>query len=98
MTAILQQHWNLDGEQAGFLIDVAVSQLPSDLDRFELARAFTAVSDDDERGRLVDAFFAVAAADGTVVVEEVETIRGLAKGMLLTHERFIEAKLKAMRP
>jgi uncharacterized tellurite resistance protein B-like protein len=98
MLATLQQHWNLNQEQATFLVDVAVSQLPSDLDSFRLADEFATVSDYDERGQLVDALFAIAAADGAVNNDEVETIRAIANALVLTHERFIEAKLKATRP
>ena len=95
MLATLQQNWNLNQEQAAFLVDVAVSQLPADLDSFRLADAFAAVSEYDERGQLVDALFAIAAADGAVNNDEVETIRTIANALVLTHERFIEAKLKA---
>lgn len=95
MKATLQQNWRLNDEQAAFLIDVAVSQQPADLDGFRLADGFAAVSDYDERGQLVDALFAIAASDGAVNNDEIETIRGLANAMVLTHERFIEAKLKA---
>jgi uncharacterized tellurite resistance protein B-like protein len=98
MMATLQQNWRLSDEQAGFLVEVAVSQQPADLDSFRLADGFAAVSDYDERGQLVDALFAIAAADGAVNNDEIETIRGLANAMVLTHERFIEAKLKATRP
>jgi uncharacterized tellurite resistance protein B-like protein len=96
--ATLQQNWRLNDEQAAFLIEVALSQQPADLDSFRLADGFAGVSDYDERGQLVDALFAVAAADGAVNNDEIETIRGLANAMVLTHERFIEAKLKATRP
>lgn len=96
--AALQQNWHLNDEQAVFLLDVATSQQPADLDAFRLADAFAAASDYDERGQLVDALFAIAAADGAVNNDEIETIRGLAGAMVLTHERFIEAKLKATRP
>jgi uncharacterized tellurite resistance protein B-like protein len=96
--ATLQQNWRLNDEQATFLIEVAVSQQPADLDSFRLADAFAAVSDYDERGQVVDALFAIAAADGAVNNDEIETIRTLANAMVLTHERFIEAKLKATRP
>ena len=85
-------------DQAAFLVDVAVAQLPADLDGFRLADAFTAVSDYDERGQFVDALFAIAGADGAVNNDEIETIRGLSNAMVLTHERFIAAKLKAIRP
>jgi uncharacterized tellurite resistance protein B-like protein len=98
MMATLQQNWRLSDEQAGFLVEVAMSQQPADLDSFRLADGFAAVSDYDERGQLVDALFAIAAADGAVNNDEIETIRGLANAMVLTHERFIEAKLKATRP
>lgn len=98
MMATLQQNWRLSDEQAGFLVEVAVSQQPADLDSFRLADGFAAVSDYDERGQLVDALFAIAAADGVVNNDEIETIRGLANALVLTHERFIEAKLKATRP
>ncbi len=94
MLATLQRHWHLNDDQAAFLVDVAVVQLPADLDSFRLADAFAAVSDYEERGQFVDALFAIAGADGAVNNDELETIRGLANAMVLTHERFIEAKLK----
>ncbi len=94
----LRQNWRLNAEQAEFLVEVATSQQPSELDGFRLADGFAQVSDYDERGQLVDALFAIAAADGGVNNDEVETIRSLANALVLTHERFIEAKLKATRP
>lgn len=97
MKVVLQQNWRLNDEQAAFLIEVGVSQQPDDLDGFRLADGFAVVSDYDERGQLVDALFAIAAADGAVNNDETETIRGLANALVLTHERFIEAKLKATR-
>ncbi len=98
MLATLQQNWRLNSEQASFLVDVALSQLPGDLDSFRLADAFAAASDYDERGQLVDALFAIAAADHAVNDDEVEKIRIIANTLVLTHQRFIEAKLKATRP
>jgi uncharacterized tellurite resistance protein B-like protein len=89
MLVTLHQSWRLTDEQAGFLVDVAASQLPADLDGFRLADAFAAVSDYDERGQLVDALFAIAAADGSINNDEIETIRGLANAMVLTHADFI---------
>jgi uncharacterized tellurite resistance protein B-like protein len=94
---MLQQHWQMDGDQAHFLVDVALLQVPADLDSFRLADEFAAVSDLDERGKLVDVLFAIAAADGEVTRDETETIRGLANAMVLTHERFIAAKLRGAR-
>lgn len=98
MLGLLQQNWHLNPEQAGFLVDVALAQQPDDLDSFRLADAFAAVSDYDERAQLVDALFAIAAADHAVNNDEVEKIRNIANALVLTHQRFIEAKLKATRP
>ncbi len=98
MLGALQQHWRLTDEQAAFLVDVATSQQPSDLDGFRLADGFAVVSDYDERGQLVDVLFAIAAADGGVNNDEIETIRTIANSLVLPHERFIQAKLKATRP
>ncbi|MBE2235234.1 MAG: TerB family tellurite resistance protein [Anaerolinea sp.] len=97
MLATLQQNWHLNSEQASFLVEVALSQLPGDLDSFRLADAFAAASDYDERGQLVDALFAIVAADHAVNDDEVEKIRIIANTLVLTHQRFIEAKLKATR-
>lgn len=98
MLVTLQQNWGLNSDQADFLVDVAMSQLPADLDAFRLADGFAAMSDYEERGHLVDTLFAIAAADGSVNNDEIETIRVMANSMVLTHERFIAAKLKATRP
>ncbi|QLQ04953.1 MAG: TerB family tellurite resistance protein [Anaerolineae bacterium] len=49
MRFTLQQTWHLNNEQAAFLVDVAVSQQPADLDGYRLADGFAAVSDYDER-------------------------------------------------
>jgi len=95
MVATLKEHWQLDSEQAGFLADVALTQVPPDLDRFRLADGFAEMADLDERGKLADVLFAVAAADGDVGFEETESIRAITNAMMLPHDRFIEAKLKA---
>jgi uncharacterized tellurite resistance protein B-like protein len=94
MLATLHETWHLNDEQATFLVDVAMSQQPADLDGFRLADGFAAVSDYDERAQLVDSLFAIAAADGAVNNDEIETIRTVANTLVVTHERFIEAKLK----
>lgn len=94
MLTTLHETWHLNDEQAAFLVDVAVSQQPADLDGYRLADGFAAVSNYDERAQLVDSLFAIAAADGTLNNDEIETIRTLANTMVVTHERFIEAKLK----
>jgi uncharacterized tellurite resistance protein B-like protein len=58
------------------------------------AREFRASSTHDDRLRLLDALFAVAAADGTVSVVEEETIRQIASELGLDHDEYVHARAK----
>jgi uncharacterized tellurite resistance protein B-like protein len=94
MIEALRAHWPLAPAEAGFVVDVAVAQLPAGMDNFRLADEFAQVSEYEERGQMVDALFAVAAADGAVTDAEVADIRTIAGALSLPHQRFIEAKLR----
>lgn len=98
MIDLLCQHWPLSPPEAGFVVDVAIAQLPAGIDNFRLADGFAQVSEYEERGQLVDALFALAAADGAVTEAEVEDIREMAGALSLPHQRFIEAKLRVAGP
>jgi uncharacterized tellurite resistance protein B-like protein len=62
-------------------------------------REFRAASTRDDRLRVLDALFAVAAADGVVSVVEEETIRQMATELGLDHEEYVHArgKVRAQR-
>lgn len=94
MVDALRARWPLAPDEAGFVVDVAVAQLPAGMDNFRLADEFAQVSEYEERGQMVDALFAVAAADGAVTDAEVADIRTIAGALSLPHQRFIEAKLR----
>lgn len=95
MIGALQQHWPLSPEEASFVVDVAISQLPSELDDFRLAEEFAAVSDFQERGQFVDALFAIASADGYVSDGEVKEIDRLSRALHVPPERLRKARLQA---
>ena len=89
--------FDLEREAAGFVAEVAVSTVSKDLDYYRLSREFFQATSAEERVRFLDVLFAVAAADGILSHEEMEDIRQVAIELKLTHEQFIEAKLKIPR-
>jgi uncharacterized tellurite resistance protein B-like protein len=97
MADALQTHWHLAPEQAAFVAEVAVSETASLLDQHRLARQFANVTSPQERAEFLDVLFAVAAADGEASYAEIEEIRRISRSLKLSHEQFIEAKLKIPR-
>lgn len=97
MVAAIQRYLNLEREAAGYVAEVAVSSMGKDLDYYRLSREFFQATSAEERVRFLDVLFAVAAADGILSHEEMEDIRQVAIELKLTHEQFIEAKLKIPR-
>jgi uncharacterized tellurite resistance protein B-like protein len=97
MIEALQTHWNLSAERATFVVEVAVSEMASVMDRYRLARQFAEACSRDERLTFLDVLFAIAAANGMATYGEIEELRTLARALKLSHEEFIEAKLKIPR-
>jgi uncharacterized tellurite resistance protein B-like protein len=93
----LQQHWGLPQDEATLVAEVAVSDISKGLDYFRLCREFFTSTTADERLSFLDILFAVAVADGFASFEEIEEIRTIANGLKLTHQQFIDAKLKIPR-
>jgi uncharacterized tellurite resistance protein B-like protein len=96
MIAVLQSAWALPPESAEFVVEVALAD-GDKLDLFRLGREFAEVTTLEERRSFLDALFAVAAADGRASFEETEQIRLIAQGLKLSHQEFIDAKIKLPR-
>lgn len=94
MVAILQRDWSLSKPEAMFVAQVAVADNVVNMDSFRLRRSFLEAFTPQESERFLDVLFDVAAADGMVTMDELEEIRLIAKGLLLSHQQFIAAKLK----
>jgi uncharacterized tellurite resistance protein B-like protein len=97
MEDALQDYWHLTRKQAAFVVEVAVSETASHLDRYRLAREFADACTYEERADFLNVLFAVAAADGQATFEEIEEIRTIARTLKLPHEAFIDAKLAIPR-
>jgi uncharacterized tellurite resistance protein B-like protein len=94
MVDALQEYWHLTAEQATWVVEVAVSETASLMDRHRLAREFAEACSPEERGQFLDVLFAVAAADGQASYEEIEELRQIARSLKLSHQDFIDAKLR----
>lgn len=97
MTAALHDHFDLTAEQAAYVTEVALSPEVGELDYYRLVREFAEMYGPEERQRFLETLFAVAAADGMASFEEIEQLRLVARGLKLSHQEFIAAKLTLPR-
>jgi uncharacterized tellurite resistance protein B-like protein len=93
----LQADWHLDRDQAAFVASIAVDKTADMMDQYRLAREFVDMCTHEELEAFLDVLFRVAAADGMVTRDEIEEIRMISRSLLLSHEQFINAKLKIPR-
>lgn len=93
MVDALEAAWELTPDQAGFVAEVAISEVGPDMDYYRLSREFFEATDEQHRAEFLKVLFTVADADGAVSHEEIEEIRAISSSLRLTHKRFIEAKL-----
>jgi uncharacterized tellurite resistance protein B-like protein len=94
MAQALQTYWHLGPDEAAFVVEVALSESATLLDPFRLAWQFSEASTPQQRVAFLDVLFAVATADGKASFDEIEEIRTIAGSLKLSHEDFIQAKLK----
>jgi len=90
----LQKYWGSSQVEATVVVQMAASEVSKGLDYYRLTRQFFETTTEDERVAFLDALFAVAAGDGLASYDEIEEIRTIAYGLLLSHQQFIDAKLR----
>lgn len=91
----LESHGNFDPEALGLLMAVIEEESVRGLDRSRLISEYTSNLAFEERVRLLDLLFGVAAANGSLTHAELEELRGISSGMHLSHRQYIEAKIRA---
>ena len=97
ITRVIQDDWHISQQEAAFVAEVATSKETENIDYFRVARQFTAVCSHEERIEFLDVLFDIAASDGMASNDEIEEIRGISKSLLLSHQDFIQAKVKLPR-
>lgn len=94
MVRVLEEHWELPRESAVFVANVAVSSLDVTYDYYRMTREFATETTLEERQGFLVVLFRIAAADGGVSFEETEEIRLVSRGINVTHQDFINAKME----
>jgi uncharacterized tellurite resistance protein B-like protein len=97
MQNILQTKWHLSDSNAELVVEVSHHRVFRGLDGVRLMKEFNEHTTLAERKEFLDSLFAVANASHKTSHEEIEEIRSIAKGMELSHQDFIEAKLQIAR-
>jgi uncharacterized tellurite resistance protein B-like protein len=86
--------WNLDDTAAALVAEAAISEITRDIDLFQLTRAYGERSSAEDRIRLLDALFAVAAVDGEISSAEQAELSRIASQIYLTSEDVAAARLR----
>jgi uncharacterized tellurite resistance protein B-like protein len=96
MEQAVEEHAALSAAEAALAVEIARMQqrLFGVTEGYLASREFKASSNRDDRLRLLDALFAVAAADGNVAVAEEEVIRQIASELGLDHSDYVQARGK----
>ena len=95
MVQIIADTWEVDQATAVFVANVAVSSLDVTYDYYRMTREFATSTTLEERQRFLVSLFLIAGADDSVSFDETEEIRLVQQGLNITHEEFINAKLRA---
>jgi uncharacterized tellurite resistance protein B-like protein len=94
MVQAIQNHWRTSAVESALVAEIAVSEIGKGMDYYRLSREFFKSTNEAERLQFLDALFAVAAGDGFVSNDEIEEIRTISTVQKLTHQQFIDAKLR----
>ena len=97
MVDAIQRYWETERETAVFIAHVALSSLDQTYDYYRMTRQFGEMTSREERIGFLNVLFQVAAADGQATINEIEEIRLIARGINLSHQDFIAAKLTLPR-
>lgn len=97
MADLLAEHWGVARDTAVFVANIAVNSVDYSYDYYRMTREFGTSTSYEERAGFLNVLFNVALADGRVSFEETEEIRLVARGVNLSHEEFISAKIKIPR-
>lgn len=95
MVQTMTGYWGLPRAEAEFVTDVAATSLDRTYDYYRMTREFAAETTVEERRSFLVALFRLSAADGDPSFDETEEIRMVSRGINLSHQDFIAAKLQA---
>ena len=97
MGKVLQRHWKLKEEQAQLVAEISHHRIFRGLDGVRLVKRFKELTTRTERKEFLHCLFEVANAADQTAFEEIEEIRSIVRGMDLSHQDFLDAKLAIPR-
>tara|TARA_B100000686_G_C16786238_1_gene975446 strand:- start:1579 stop:2478 length:900 start_codon:yes stop_codon:yes gene_type:complete len=97
LKARLSEQFSLKGKELTLLFEVVEEQGRKDFDFHEVISEINRLSSYNDRLHFMECLFAVAAADGEIAHDEAEAIRRITKAMRISHNVFIEAKVRARK-
>jgi len=97
MSGVLKRHWTLTEDQAQLVAEISHHRIFRGLDSVRLVKRFKELTTRTERKEFLHCLFEVANAAEQTSFEEIEEIRSLVKGMDLSHQDFLDAKLAIPR-
>jgi len=96
MERAVRELGGLGAEEAILVVQMAKAQhrIFGSTDNFTVTRGFTLSTSREQRLALLECLFAVSAADEKVSGEEENEIRRVAKELELTHDDYVEARVR----
>jgi uncharacterized tellurite resistance protein B-like protein len=95
MQDTLEAGSRLSSEEARLVCEIGCQKAHDALDSYALSREFFQLSTEDERIATLDLLFALAHSDGEATPDEIEEIRRVRQGFLLSHRHFADARVRA---
>jgi len=89
MQEIIREVGRLSEEEAVLAVEIAKSQarVLGGTENYVVTREFRRISSPEQRGRLLECLYAVAAADGSISVVEAQEIQSVAEELGFTREQ-----------
>ncbi|MGD9853163.1 MAG: TerB family tellurite resistance protein [Nitrospirales bacterium] len=97
MQEVLKTTWQLSDSEAKLVSEISHHRVFRGLDSVRLVKRFKELTTRTERQEFLHCLFKVANAAEQTSFEEIEEIRSIAKGMDLSHQDFLDAKLAIPR-
>lgn len=97
MGEVIRRHWTLTEEQAQIVAEISHHRIFRGLDAVRLVKRFKDLTTRTERKEFLHCLFEVANAADQTSFEEIEEIRSIVRGMDLSHQDFLDAKLAIPR-
>ncbi len=96
LKAVLTDRFGYQEDKLAILYEVVEEQAKGGFDFHEVVTELNNQISYNDRVKLIDCFFAIAAADGDISQKESDQIRLITKAMYIPHQLFKEGKVKAL--